>query len=307
MNYRLFLSILLILAFISTVCICMMKPQMHKSVLVYSSEFTIEPEQEAKTESVEVLPTVEQNSVYIPRTIKTFDVETSSQKTVVNYPQKPIYNQPVKEKNVTVTNQTNVTKPKTVTQNVALKSQTPQIDLNKIVANNKKIQETQKSLPIVNTAPIPNQTTSKIKDVQITTAPAPQKVTQAPQPIKSNTVTPQQEEIAWNIWRSNLQNKLMSDVALPNLPNGIVFKYSFTVDKYGKVTNVKTWSTDSKYTPYAIQYIAPVIRSYQGRSILNFPTGSSRITTVAQGAWKLSDTAKYSTPQDYNDIERISR
>ena len=99
----------------------------------------------------------------------------------------------------------------------------------------------------------------------------------------------------------------MKDSRLPIVPNGTVFKFSFTVDKYGKVTNVKTWSTNSAYTPYAIQYIAPAIRSYQGRSILNFPLGSNRVITDVTGGWKISSTAKYSTPQDYNDIEKVTR
>ena len=121
------------------------------------------------------------------------------------------------------------------------------------------------------------------------------------------TITPQEEEIAWNIWRSNLQNKIMQDVRLPIMPNGITFKFTFNVDKYGKISNVQTWSTTSSYTPYAIQYIAPVIRSYQGKDILNFPQGSSRTSTTVTGGWKISSTEKFSTPQDYNDVEKVVR
>ena len=50
-------------------------------------------------------------------------------------------------------------------------------------------------------------------------------------------MTQQQEEIAWNVWRSNLQNQIMKDSRLPDIQNGVVFKFSFTVDKYGKVSN----------------------------------------------------------------------
>ena len=114
----------------------------------------------------------------------------------------------------------------------------------------------------------------------------------------------QDEEIVWNEWRSNLQNQIMKDVKLPTVPNGTVFKFTFTVDKDGRVTNIKTWSTDPTYTPYAILYIASVIRDYQGNSILNFPPGSSRDKTEVMGGLKVSSTEKYSTPQDYNDIEK---
>lgn len=116
----------------------------------------------------------------------------------------------------------------------------------------------------------------------------------------------QEELIAWNTWHSNIQNSLMRDVKMPYIPSGIVFKFSFTVDKYGKITNINTYSTTSKYTPYAIEYIAPVIRSYQGKSILDFPKDSKRITTFFSGGWKMSSgQSVYSKPSNYNDVEKI--
>ena len=115
----------------------------------------------------------------------------------------------------------------------------------------------------------------------------------------------QEELILWNKWRSDLQNRIMSDVKLPIVKQGTIFKFSFDVDKYGKITNISTWSTDPNYTPYAIQYIAPVIRSYQGRDFMNFPAGSNRVTTTVSGAWKISDKMTYSSPSDYTDVEKI--
>lgn len=123
----------------------------------------------------------------------------------------------------------------------------------------------------------------------------------------SKVLTPQQEEIQWNIWRSNLQNQIMKDTKLPILPQGTIFKFRFNVDKYGKITNVQTWSLTPAMTPYAIQYIAPVIRSYQGKAILNFPTGSNRMSTTVEGGWKISTNARYTTPSDYNDSEVIRK
>lgn len=116
-----------------------------------------------------------------------------------------------------------------------------------------------------------------------------------------------QEEIAWNIWRSNLQNQIMQDVIMPNVPMGTVFKFSFEVDKYGKISNVQTWSLDRRFTPIAIEHIAPVIRSYQGREILNFPVKSERTITKVEGGWKISDKSVYSTPNDYNDTEKVTK
>ncbi|MBE7706400.1 MAG: hypothetical protein E7Z91_04060 [Cyanobacteria bacterium SIG30] len=127
------------------------------------------------------------------------------------------------------------------------------------------------------------------------------------QNVKTEEELQKEELIAWNIWHSNLQNSLMNDVKMPNIPNGIIFKFSFVVDKYGKITNINTYSTTPSYTPHAVEYIAPVIRSYQGKEILNFPQNSKRTTTVFSGGWKMSDFSRYSSPSDYNDIEKIKK
>ena len=115
------------------------------------------------------------------------------------------------------------------------------------------------------------------------------------------------EEIQWNIWRSNIQNQIMKETKLPMLPQGVIFKYSFDVDKYGKVSNVQTWSENPQYTPYAIQYMSPVIRSFQGRSLLDFPSGTNRTVTTATGGMKISAKVKYSTPKDFNDTEVVKK
>lgn len=122
---------------------------------------------------------------------------------------------------------------------------------------------------------------------------------------KTKTLIQKEEDIAWNIWRSNLQNQIMKDVKLPYIPKGTIFQFTFDIDKYGKISNIKTWSQNPNYTPYAIQYIAPVIRSYQGKNILDFPDGTQRFSTTFKGGWKISDNAIYSTPKDYNDIEKV--
>lgn len=148
---------------------------------------------------------------------------------------------------------------------------------------------------------VPKQVAQKQQSQRSQTASSPQ-----PKPI-SEAEQARQEEILWNKWRSTLQNKIMSDSKLPIVPQGTIFRFSFNVDKYGKITNVQTWSQTPSYTPYAIQYIAPVIRSLQGRSILNFPAGSNRVSTTVSGAWKISQTAKYSTSADFNDSERVTK
>lgn len=209
----------------------------------------------------------------------------------------------------------------------------PKIDVNKIVSNNQKIINTPAQTEVTpvktNNTPVTNTSvqTSKPQVSQPVQTKTQQTQAQTKPPVQaastttsqpSNTsktgteakpvvLTAAQEEIAWNKWRSNLNNQIMKDSKLPAMPNGIIFKYKFTVDKYGKISNVQTSSTTPGYTPYAIQFIAPVIRSYQGRAILNFPAGSNRTSTEVSGAWKISSNSKLSTPDDYHDIEKIKR
>lgn len=179
-------------------------------------------------------------------------------------------------------------------------------------------QETQKATSVnqvaqtVKKQPVTTQKTTSQNEVKKVTLPKSvqqivENKTEPVKTIKTEQEQSQEEIILWNRWRSNLQNSIMNDVKLPYIQEGTIFRFSFEVDKYGKITNVKTWSLTPKYTPYAIQYIAPVIRSYQGRSILEFPTGSNRFSTVVEGGWKISQTTKYSTPEDYTDSEKVKR
>lgn len=319
MNLKLILQILLVMAIISTLCICITKPTMHKSVLVYDSNYTITPEEVTVVEETEI-PVIVQpprtETVQLTANEKIDNQITEQQNRILQYiestttpPQtttapKVTTTQQIQTKQNTVNStakQIQAQQPQTVTtQNTTTPEKTS-------YTNNPltQTQQTTTSAPVGNTqrtvsAPLGNTTTTT------ETKPIVQPQT-TQSTVQPKQLTPQEEAIAWNKWRSNLQNQIMKDARLPNVPNGTIFKFSFSVDKYGKVTNVKTWSETQMYTPYAIQYIAPVIRSYQGRSILNFPTGSNRVTTDVTGGWKISTSAKYSTPQDYNDIEKVTR
>ena len=289
---------------------------MHKSVFVYNSDYKIVPAREVTVEH-EDIPVLEQPAAH--ETQKT-EIENQNfvqtQTVVTAQPKVTTQNKPVKVQAVTtqtapVSVQNNTVKVQSQTvkpQTTATKTTSPQIDLQKIVQNNKAIQNT-KTVETTKNKTAPVQTKS-VKQVQ--TAPAPKVTAQntktaatAPQPQK--VLTAKEEEIAWNIWRSNLTNKIMEGTNFPYVPPGTVFRFEFDVDKYGKITNVHTWSVDSKYTPYAIQYMAPVIRNLQGRSILIFPEGTARTSTKAWGAWKISNRTILSTPDNYDDIEKVTR
>lgn len=278
------LQILLMLIIIATFSICAIQPVMHKNVIVYDSAYTLVTEDEVKTETKEV-PVMEMPAKPVEKTtvieqkvepvISTFKSQTTNVKQQTNTTPKQ-----------TTTNKKTVTKPQIqiVTKPVTTTETKP-----KVVQQIQKTEAPKVEQKVVN---IPSSKPSPIRDEVVMTP---------------KVLTQQEETIAWNIWRSNITNKIMQDTKLPDIPNGVLFQFSFNVDKYGKITNVQTGANPANYTPYAIQYIAPVIRSYQGRSILNFPEGTARTSTQVTGKWRISTTEKYSTPQDYNDIEKVIR
>ncbi len=271
--YRLLFTLIAGILGLTTLGICALRPQMHKTFFVYNSDYVIVESADVKVEVVKNLP------------------------AQVNRPQK-------EEKKVTV---------QKVVKSIPKTTQKP---LEKKVVKTQPVQKIQTSQQTANPLLSMLKETSTAESAQQKVVE--KKVQTAPQSVKKEetiakpavqTVTEEekarQEVILWNKWRSNLQNKIMSDVKLPIMPEGTIFKFSFDVDRYGKISNVKTWSLTPAYTPFAIQYIAPVIRGYQGRDILNFPEGSNRFSTTVEGGWKISQTAKFSTPEDFQDAEKV--
>ena len=258
----------------------MLPPSMHKKLFVYNSDFQIVDQNPDVKEEKQDIPT----QVNTPKKEQIIqeDKYIINKETIINTAKKTVPAKTAEQKNTSV----NTVKPKVIEQ--------------KTVSKNKNIQkqEITKQVPQVTVKETIKQPSKVVKNENQTI--------QKPVLEQNNELAPEEELILWNKWRSDLQNKIMQDVKLPIIQEGIVFKFSFDVDKYGKITNIKTWSTTTEYTPYAIQYIAPVIRSYQGKDILNFPAGSKRFSTTAQGAWKISKSVKYSTPQDYSDTEKIT-
>lgn len=294
--YNVFFKILISIIVLSTLCILGLKPKMHNKVLMYNSEYSIVESEPEDTQDM-VIPEKEQ--VQVVKNTVSNEVKQEVQKKIeapkkvetvktVVEPKKEI--KTVSSKNEIKQPQKEVTKVAQQPVKVEVKQVTKEPA--KTVAT-KVVEPIKQPKPTVKTEPIGQQKTTTVQKTQDTP--------------KTKVLTQQEEEIAWNIWRSNLQNQIMKDTKLPYIPKGTVFKFSFDVDKYGRISNIKTWSLTPNYTPYAIQYIAPVIRSYQGKDILDFPEGTQRITTNFVGGWKISDNAKYSTPNDYNDIEKVKR
>ena len=138
--------------------------------------------------------------------------------------------------------------------------------------------------------------------------PKPKTVQVKPQNLETgepkHILTEQEEIIAWNKWRSNLQNQVMMDSKV-FAPLGTAFKFSFTVDKFGNMSNVKVWSLNPSYSNYAVKVIKPVLMNYRNKPILNFPEGTKRIIVNVDGGFVISRTSRYSSPSDYHDYERV--
>lgn len=267
---KLILQILLILLIIATFSICAIQPDLHKNIIVYDSDYTLVSEQEVTTETKNV--------------------------PVMEMPAKPTQTTVKIEKKVEPVHKT--TKTQGVSTQKVVKTVPKQTTTQKQTVTKPNVQTTSK--PVTTTVVKPVEAQAKKVEV-----PKVKQVTVSKPIEQPHVMTQQEENIAWNKWRSNLTNQIMQDTRLPDIPAGTVFQFSFNVDKFGKISNVQTGANPANFTPYAIQYIAPVIRSYQGRSILNFPEGTARTSTQVTGKWRISNTQKYSTPQDYNDVEKI--
>lgn len=320
MGYKLIFSIIIILTLITTAFICVTKPQMHKSVLVYNSDYTITLDEEKKVEQ-KTIPILEK-----PIEVKQIETKTENNIEIQNTKFEPktvqvTQNQQPKVQKIVQTENQPIKIQKTNVQTTKTNVEQPKIDTQKIIANNKKIIDSKNNVSQTQVQQSPTAVSTKnitapVKTVTTTVKPT-QTTTQIPKITTTNTttakapepkvLTAKEEELAWNIWRSNLTNKLMKDTNLPSVPMGTEFYIEFRVDKYGKVSQLKAHTVPEKYTPYAVQYVLPVVRSYQGRSILNFPEGSQRTSTIVNIAWRISNRSSYSTPQDYYDIEKIKK
>lgn len=204
----------------------------------------------------------------------------------------------VKEKQIKINERNNKTVQKQISTETA-KSQTTQKNVKTPVQLPKSIQEIVKN----ETPETPVQQQKPVAVAQ-KTEPA---VTLPPKQEEPQTVLTEEEEIIlWNKWRSDLQNQVMRDARVA-APMGTRFRFSFTVDKFGNISNLRVWSDTPYFTPMAVSSIKPVLLSYQGKNILKFPKGTKRIQTNVVGGFVISTYDKYSKPDDYADVEKIRR
>ena len=137
---------------------------------------------------------------------------------------------------------------------------------------------------------------------------APQQTYKQPQQTsthKNPYMTEQEEIIAWNRWHSNIHNQVMKDSNAGVAPYGTVFSFSFLVDKYGNVSNVKVSCSNNYCMDIARDNLKPAIMHLQRKPILNFPRGTQRTSTVVSGSFLIGSEDRFSTPSNFSDYERV--
>lgn len=298
MQNKLAITILLIV-FITTIT-ALFAPKMPKQIIITEGNYIF----------------VEENS-NAPLPVKTTEINTNSAPITVNNSSniKPVQNittsnvninnTPIKTTNIpakvktqTVSKTTPVkVNTKSVTQTTSVKQQVNTAQKSMVSQNNKAEENWRKQ-----------QAQKKAAQEKEQQAKAAQQAKEQAQQNSNYTaqrvLTEHEETIVWNKWRSDLQNKVMKDTNI-GAPRGTGFRFSFTVDKYGNMSNIKVWSTNPVYTDLAVRVIKPVLQSYQHQPILKFPTGTKRTITNVTGGFVMSDYTQYSKPSDYSDVEKV--
>ena len=260
---------------LTTLFIIVARPEMHKQAIITDSSYE-----------------------FVEFSAPSTDMKLSNNNMEI----KPVQNtdQPIRVQQYTQPNKNITTATKPIKQTQPVKSVSNKTTQQKPQTSKPNTQQQKQTTvkPQTQTKTPPKQ--EIVKTVQI----KPRNNTQNQKP--KTVLTEQEEIIAWNIWRSRLQNQVMMDSKIV-APLGTVFKFSFTVDKYGNMSNVKVWSTNPSYTDYAVRAIKPTLMSYRNRPILTFPEGTKRIIVNVDGGFQISTRSKYSSPSDYHDYERVNR
>ena len=302
---KLIISLIVIFILLTT-AILVVKPSLHKP-LTFAPQNTIVESIPQKASDTDV----ETQIVHVQQTQEEQGIQLAPQQdklTQQNVKVSQIPQQIVEQKSIFQNFPSQVVNKNIKTKTVKSQTQVqqrPKYELPKSIQDivNGKHPQNQEVEKIVQSPKPPVQQTMHQKP---TTQPQ-QQIQQKPKPpqVQNNApLTEAEEVIVWNKWRSDLQNKVMRDSRIA-APRGTVFRFSFTVNKFGQMSNLKIWSDTPGYTNYAIQALKPLLLSYQGKPILNFPARTKRITTNVEGAFAISNQDRYTTPNDYSDIERV--
>ncbi len=252
------LIIFLILVFLCvTMLICIFRPKTHKPIVFENRKFTLAlMSQKAENEPVNVSVEVETPKIDIPELPKIETPKIENKKSVKS-------------------------------QTSAIQSQKTKTSQTKVQKSEEKPTISQKPVTQKPQKPAQSQINTQQNEKQIKT-PVKQETTEKKEVVTKSVLTQEEiEVIEWNRWRSELQNKLMKDSKIA-APVGTSFNFSFTVDKFGNISNLKTWSNNPSYTPLAVRNIKPLLLSYQQTAILKFPEKSKRVITNVSGGFTMA-------------------
>lgn len=309
-----FLKIAVIIAFVAlTILTIKIHPEMHQPMLLEDADFVLT--RVSDTITTENIPVTNISNAENKKIVEvTVPEQKESAKKAIE-----IFNKQQEQPNVKYV-QTNEVKP--VKKEVkVVQSSTPenasQIELLQRVMKNSensavvKHPEESKTTKYVNTDT--PKTTTQTKTVETPKTPTQTQTktvqTTPTQPKSSSNpyMTEEEEIIAWNVWRSNIQNQIMKDSNIDFAPYGTVFTFTFIVDKFGNVSNIKVECSHPSFMDVARNNVKPAISNLQKKPILNFPRGTKRTSTVVQGMFLIGTQTRYSTPDNYSDYERVVR
>ena len=309
-----FLKVVIIIAFVVlTVLTIKIHPEMHQPMLLEDADFVLT--RVSDTITADNIPVTNVSNTENKKVVEISvpEQKESAQKAI------EIYNRQ-QEQPVVKYVQTQDVKPVTAKKEIKVReipNNTSQIELLQRVMKNAenssvvKHPEETKTTKYVNTDTQKTTTKTKTVDIPKTPANTQQKTVQIPptQPKSSSNpyMTEEEEIIAWNVWRSNIQNQIMKDSNIDFAPYGTVFTFTFIVDKFGNVSNIKVECSHPSFMDVARNNVKPAISNLQKKPILNFPRGTKRTSTVVQGMFLIGTQTRYSTPDNYSDYERVVR
>lgn len=274
-----FLKVFVIISFvIATILTLKFHPEMHHPLIIEDEHFKLTRISDNLPKNIPTSKTINiKNTQTIPK-----QTEPNIEQPIIQTVQQPI--QQSQTKYVATENIQPLPKEKNITYN-----KTPQVDQSQIELLQKLLNEVEKEYNTQTQTNQPQQTNTTPKNSN----------------FKNPYMTEQEEIIAWNKWRSNLQNQIMKDSNIDYAPLGTMFSFNFVVDKFGNVSNIKVDCSNPNYMYVARDNVKGAISRLQNKPILNFPKGSQRKSTVVQGYFFMGLEDRYSTPNNFPDFERI--
>lgn len=264
-----------------TVVVLMVQPVVHKPVALENKDFEIKDQllypkvRKVSDYEVKVKFTVPHRVAVVPEKDIPISMDNESQRRLsVDFQS----NQAVKETTLELNNNTGATQ-KEITMN------TSGVD-EKVTNQNFKIDDQHMNYKDKNL---------NVKDLEINSKDLE---------IGDRMKASREEIIAWNIWRSDLQNKIM-DMSALEAPVGTMVSFSFRVNDKGRISDLRFSCTNKQYAADAQSDLISVLQTIEGTEILVFPKSTQRTQIIFKGAFLLDFATQYSSPSDYSDFERV--